>query len=193
MKERAAALGVLLLKIKPGIDRVFARALLLAVTLAAAAMGTVLAQPSSAQTATQECRGVKSGNTSFVEQCGDRLNAWSLILPEFKREIGGDLHGRFYFNCSIELMCEGEPLIVGSFVNRAEWQGSARGERAIYELANAALSVPSGPLPPMPPLACPVFDISIAGTAGRAVCFEESGEKAAWSLLLLLTIASHFC
>ena len=160
-----------------GIDRAFVRSLLLIVALAAAAMGGVSAQSSPAPSSTtQECRGIVSGRTGFVEQCGDRLNAWSLTLSEFKREIGNDLHGRFSFNCPIEIMCQNEPVIVGRFVNRAEWQDSAKDERAIYEMANA-LWYPIRPLPPLPPLACPPFDISIAGMAGRAVCFDESGIK----------------
>jgi len=87
-----------------------------------------------------------------------------------------DPHGRFWFNCPIELMCQNEPTIAGRFVNWAEWQDSTKDERAIYERANA-LSYPMRPLPPMPPPACAPFDISIAGMAGRAVCFDESGVK----------------
>jgi hypothetical protein len=99
-----------------------------------------------------------------------------LKLLEFKREAGRDLHGRFSFYCPIELMCEGEPTIVGIFVAAEKWQTSAKDERAVFEMANA-LSYPHRPLPPMPSLACPLFDVSIDGIAGRAVCFDESDVK----------------
>jgi hypothetical protein len=155
------------------IGRAFARILLLVVALAAAAVGAASAQsPPAASAPTQECRGIMEGRAGFLEQCGDRLNAWSLGLSEFKRETGSDLHGRFFFYCPIELMCDGEPTIAGRLLPAAEWQASPRDEQTIYELANR-LWEPIRPLPPMPSPACPLFDISIAGMAGRAVCFEE--------------------
>lgn len=153
-----------------------ARILSLVVVLAIVTVGGASAQSWSAASSTQECYGIRSYGAGFFEQCRDRLNSWTLTLSEFKREAGSDLHGRFVFHCPIELMCEGEPAIGGRFVNWAEWQNSAKDEQAIYERANA-LSVPTRPLPPLAPPACPLFDISIAGMAGRAVCFEEPGIK----------------
>jgi hypothetical protein len=155
----------------------FARSLLLSVALTAATLCVVSAQSLPAPSSTkQECRGITSGRAGFLEQCGDRLHAWSLTLSEFKRETVSDLHGRFFFQCAIKLMCESEPEIVGRFVDRQEWLDSAKDERAIYVIANT-LREPGGPLPPMPSSACPLFDISIAGMPGRAVCFGESGGK----------------
>lgn len=174
MRERAATLEVLSLK-PLGAGQVFVRALFLTVALAVAAIGAVSAQSPTAASTTQECHGVVGGSTSFVEQCGDRLVAWSLTLP-FKREIQGDLHGRFFFNCAVEPMCEGEPMIIGRFVNWAEWQNSAKDEQAIFERANL-LAYPIRQLPPMPPPACSLFDSPLAGMAGRAICFDESGVK----------------
>jgi hypothetical protein len=168
-------ISVVSVVLDPG--RAFARILSLVVALAAATVGGASAQSFSAASATsQECRDIQSYAAGFLEQCGDRLNAWSLTLSEFKREAGSDLHGRSVFHCPVELMCEGEPMIAGRFVNWAEWQASAKDERAIYERANA-LWVPTRPLPPVPPSACPLFDTSIAGMAGRAVCFDEAGVK----------------
>jgi hypothetical protein len=158
------------------LGRAFARILSLLVALAPAIVGGASAQSPPAASATRECRSIVGGRAGFLEQCGDRLNAWSLKLSEFKRETGNDLHGRFSFYCPIEIMCEGEPSIGGRFVSRAEWQDSAKDERIIYELANRMWE-PIRPLPAMPPPACPPFDISIAGMAGRAVCFEEPGLK----------------
>jgi hypothetical protein len=73
-------------------------------------------------------------------------------------------------------MCKDEPLIAGGFVDRAAWLASAKDERAIFE-RSTAFTYPPRPLPPMPPPACAPFDVSIAGIAGRAVCFGESGVK----------------
>jgi hypothetical protein len=151
----------------------FFAGVLLVISLTAATV-----YPASAQSppVTQECRSVMAHGAAFLEQCGDRLNAWSLKLREFKREMGSDLHGRFSFYCPIEPMCEGEPSIGGRFVNRAEWQSGAKDERAIFELEDR-LRIPLRPVPPMPNPACPVFDVSFAGTAGRAVCFGEPGSN----------------
>jgi hypothetical protein len=150
---------------------------LLAVEIAVSIVGGASAQSSPAASATaQECRGIMQRGAAFLEQCGDRLNAWSLKLSEFKREMGSDLHGRFFFYCPIELMCDGEPSIGGRLLDAAEWHDSARDAQTIYELANR-MQVPIWPLPPMPTPACPLFDISIAGMTGRAACFEEPGVK----------------
>ena len=153
----------------------FVRTLLLIGLLAAATGGDASVQsPPAASSATQECRGISQSKASFLERCGDRLNAWRLTLP-FKREIWSDLHGRIFFKCGIGPMCDGEPTIAGGFVNRAEWQAGAKDERAIFELLMDRLQVPIGPLPPMPHPACPLFDVSFAGMAGKAVCFGEPG------------------
>ena len=154
------------------LGRAFARILSLVVALAAVTVGGASAQSSI----TTECRGIMERGAAFLEQCGDRLNAWSLKLPEFKREMGSDLHGRFFFYCPIEIMCDGEPAIAGRLLLAAEWQASPRDESAIYELANR-LWEPLRPLPPIPPPGCPMFDVSLAGMAGRAVCFDEPGLK----------------
>jgi hypothetical protein len=151
--------------------RVFVWTLLLAVALAAATADDAPAQSWSAAAAPQECRRVTQDRAGFLEKCGDRINAWRLTLP-FKREILGDLHGRIFFHCGIEPMCEGEPTIGGQFVPHAEWQAGARDEHAIFELAVGS-SVQ--PLPPMPHPACPLFDVSFGGMTGRAVCFGEPG------------------
>lgn len=158
----------------------FVRPLLLIGLLAAATVGDASAQsPPAASSATQECRGISQDKASFLERCGDRLNAWRLTLP-FKREIWSDLHGRIFFSCGIEPMCDGEPTIGGGFVNRAEWQAGARNERAIFKLLmdrllTDHLQVPIEQLPPMPHPACPLFDVSFAGMAGKAICFGEPG------------------
>jgi hypothetical protein len=108
---------------KPGVTRILSPA----VILAAATAGGASAQSWSAAAApAQECRRIQSYGSGFLEQCGDRLNSFALKLLEFKREAGSDLHGRFSFYCPIELMCEGEPTIVGIFVAAEKWQTGAR-------------------------------------------------------------------
>jgi hypothetical protein len=166
----------------PGFNRAVVRALLLIVALGIA--GTAVSAQSSpaAPSTMQKCRGVSGRANGFVEQCGDKLRAWSLTLVDLKRKVENDIHGRFFFNCPIEFMCQDEPFIVGRLVDREAWQVSAKDERAIYEQANG-LKYPMSPQPPMPPPACAPFDVSVAETAGRAVCFDQAGQKG-WVLVI---------
>jgi hypothetical protein len=118
-----------------------------------------------------DCKIIRAEGASILEQCGDRLNSFSLKLSDLKRGEGRDLHGRMSFNCGIELMCEGEPTMDGFVMAPSEWQKSPKDERAILDLAVAG-NHPYRPLPPIPPPDCPLFDVSIDGIAGRAVCFK---------------------
>lgn len=156
-----------------------ARILLVVFTLAPAVIGVSSAQSLSAAPSTvQECQGFSAGGgAAFVEQCGDRLHAWRLTLPRSFNLLGhaqNDWHGRFFFNCEIEPMCKGETAIIGRFVPLVGWQQSSRNERDIYELTDR-LTYPWRPLPPMPPIACPLYDVVLAGMSGRAVCFSDPG------------------
>jgi hypothetical protein len=149
--------------------------------MSAAAPGNVLAQ-------TEACRQVRAAPAGFLEQCGNELKSFSLNLSENKlhqirRRAEADLHGRFSFPCAIEPMCEGEPLIGGVFFAPESWQKSTRDEKAIHQLlqSSSLMARRSGqePAPELPASACPVFDVSVDGVNGRAVCFNEQATKTA--------------
>ena len=70
------------------------------------------------------CQFVRALGAGFVEDCGKQLNAFRLILLEtrlgsigVRREVLGDMHGRFSFPCPIEPICGYEPFISGFFVS----------------------------------------------------------------------------
>ena len=57
----------------------------------------------------QECHVVLASGASVVQECGKQLNAFALRLLEVKlgvsgveRQVEGDLHGRFWFECPVE-------------------------------------------------------------------------------------------
>jgi hypothetical protein len=134
----------------------------------------------------QKCRVVSAYGASFLEECGEQLNSFSLSLSESKQShIERDLHGRFTFSCPIELMCANEPFIGGFFIAAESWQKGSKDERAIYQvlqrvpLMAVSWSKRGGPPPEMPATACPLFEVSVAGMAGRAVCFNDLQAKAA--------------
>jgi hypothetical protein len=127
------------------------------------------------------CNVVRAQGAGLLEECGDQLHSFFLVLSDLKREVRGDVHGRFAYACPMELMCEGEPVITGFFISPDGWQTGAKDEAAIFE---ALRSVPLGAIggqpgaaAQMPSVACPIFDVSVGGVAGRAVCFDEAAMK----------------
>jgi hypothetical protein len=130
------------------------------------------------------CRFVRALGAGFVEDCGKQLNAFRLILLEAKlgsigvrREVLGDMHGRFSFPCPIEPICGYEPFISGFFVSAEQWNKSPKDEQAIYQAVRSNPLMRGGPPPQMPPAACPVFDVAIDGMRGRGVCLGVTDVK----------------
>jgi hypothetical protein len=130
------------------------------------------------------CRFVRALGAGFVEDCGKQLNAFRLILLETKlgstgvrREVLGDMHGRFSFPCPIEPMCGNEPFISGFFVSAELWNKSPKDEQAIYQAVRSNPLMRGGPPPQMPPASCPVFEIVIDGMRGRGVCLGVTDVK----------------
>jgi hypothetical protein len=130
------------------------------------------------------CRFVRALGAGFVEDCGKQLNAFRLILLETKlgstgvrREVLGDMHGRFSFPCPIEPMCGSEPFISGFFVSAEPWNNSPKDEQAIYQAVRSNPLMRGGPPPQMPPASCPVFEIVIDGMRGRGVCLGVTDVK----------------
>jgi hypothetical protein len=128
----------------------------------------------------QACRPVTASGAGFLVECGNQLYSFNLSLSEpklglsgIKREVGFDLHGRFSFACPVEPMCANEPAVGGSYVAPAGWLSSSRDEQAIFQVLRNMLWPGVSSLP-IPSASCPVFDVSIGGMNGRAVCFDES-------------------
>jgi hypothetical protein len=146
--------------------------------------------PSNVSAQQPACRLVSGAGASFLEECGDQLNSFTLSLSEIKlglsaikRQSESDLHGRFYFSCPVEPMCENEPTIGGFFISPAGWLASSKDEQAIYHVLQGiplmaiSWSSSGGPPPSMPSPACSVFDVSIGGMTGRGVCFDDVNAK----------------
>lgn len=122
------------------------------------------------------CRIVSVNGPSYLETCGTRLLSFSLGLRDWKRTLE-HYHGAFYFVCPVEPMCEGEPTLSGFLTEPEVWRNSAQDERAIYEVLSRFPRDPVRPPGPMPEVVCPVYDISVGGLAGRAVCFHQLESK----------------
>jgi hypothetical protein len=129
------------------------------------------------------CRVVRVEGTSWLEECGKQLNSYSLSLSEtklglsdIKREGWWDMHGRFSFSCPVEPICGNEPIIGGTFIDSESWNNSSKDEGAIFQVLRPlmAMSLRGGAPSEVPTSACPLFDVSIDGMAGRAVCFDEA-------------------
>jgi hypothetical protein len=129
------------------------------------------------------CNVVRVQDAGLLEDCGNQLRSFFLILSDLKREVSGDFHGHFAYRCSVELMCDGESTITGFYISPDGWQASAKDEAAIFQalqstpIGATGQGRPGGPEPQMPSVACPIFDVSVGGLAGRAVCFDEAAMK----------------
>jgi hypothetical protein len=125
------------------------------------------------------CNPVSASGAGFVVECGKQLYSYNLGLTEsklspsgIKREVGLDLHGRFAFSCPVVPMCANEPTVGGFFITPAEWLSSSKDAQAIFQVLRKR-PWPGGNPPPIPSASCPVFDVSIGGLNGRAVCLSE--------------------
>ena len=151
----------------------------IAVLISVAAFSKALAQD-------PDCRLVMASGAGFVVECGKQLYSYNLSLSQSsgtRREVRRDIHGRFTFLCpadpkcrtllcEVESNCENEPTVGGSFVAPAEWLSSSKDEQAILQVFRN-MPWPGGDRPPTPSASCPVFDVSVGGLNGRAVCFSE--------------------
>jgi hypothetical protein len=143
------------------------------------------------------CRFVRAQEASFVEDCGKQLHAFRLTLLEAKlgssgvrREILGDMHGRFSFPCPMEPICGYEPFISGFFVSAEQWNKSLKDEQAIYQAVRSNPLMRGGPQPQMPPAACPLFDVVIDGMRGRGVCLGATGVKGG-NIVIVIAADDH--
>jgi hypothetical protein len=146
--------------------------------LAAVALFLWIVVPAEANAQDQRrCDKIESYAASFIERCGDRLRSFTLSLKDVRRTTGSDLHGRFYFECSIELLCVSEPEISGWFIDAKSWASSSQDQEAVLDVLRqasvmgAAWGQPGGRGPKLPESLCQVFDVQIAGLSGRVVCY----------------------
>jgi hypothetical protein len=158
------------------------------VKFAAAVVACLISAFALSDASAQEptCRFVRAVGAGFVEDCGKQLNAFRLILLEAKlgssgvrRDVLGDMHGRFSFPCPVEPICgyQHEPFISGFFVSAEQWNSSPKDEQAIYQAVRSNPLMRGGPPPQMPPAACSVFDVVIDGMRGRGVCLGVTDVK----------------
>jgi hypothetical protein len=119
----------------------------------------------------ESCSRVRYQNAGFVERCGSELHSFILSLSDIRRLVKPGAHGGFYFACPLDAMCTRQPAIFGFFITPAEWQNGPKNDRALFELLRR---IPHSHLPPtVPPVACPMFDVTLDGMAGRGSCFDQ--------------------
>jgi hypothetical protein len=155
----------------------------LAVLMAALAAAAITGTHAPAQD-TSKCRLVKVGGAGFVQQCGDRLHAFGLSMPDIRRTApqGNDPQGWFTFGCPFEPLCADEPEIRGAFFDAVDWQKSAKDAQAVWDVVERRSSLHIRGEPANSP--CEAFDVSIAGLAGRAVCYQ-SGQPVRSAILVV--------
>jgi hypothetical protein len=142
----------------------------------------MLAIPRAVSQDRQSCWIVRTSAASFLRRCTDRIYSFSLVLDEIRRMPGGDDQGRFGFACPLELMCAGEPDIIGWFIDPAIWQQSEQDENAVFDVLQSAGPGlhERGPVPPRPQPACPVFEAQVSDMRGRGVCYDFPETQSSW-------------
>jgi hypothetical protein len=123
---------------------------------------------------------VGSAGAGFVVECGNKLYSFNLSLRESKltasgtgREVEHGYHGGFSFSCPVVPICPDEPTAGGFFITPSGWLSGARNEQAIFQILEEwGRMRPGGSRPSAPSASCPLFDVSIGGMNGKAVCID---------------------
>jgi hypothetical protein len=140
----------------------------------AAAFGlamTLLAGASPTRGEEDACRPIRMVGTAVLKQCGNQLRSMTLVLRDIKRTPGADMHGRFFYACPIQHMCQDEPQLWGFFIDQGAWLKGGRGEAEMRELLRHAPGVGAVPDDFANP-ACAISTVEVAGMEGRAICYE---------------------
>lgn len=160
----------------PGNRHVRGLLVALALVLAGAVGGGAPAQTP------QGCFVLRLHPGGILEQCGDRLRSLMLEFNDISRQPIIDASGAFGFVCPVEEMCVDAPAVTGWLIDPRRWTRSNRDEEAIFSIfrqpPRAGGFAPGGLLTPAQPTsACKVFDIEIAGLAGRGACYQSDDPK----------------
>jgi hypothetical protein len=128
------------------------------------------------------CQFVGVRDAGLLLMCGDRLNGFVLTLEDVRRQVVTEAPGRFAFRCVLAPMCAEEPNVGGFFFDPATWRDSAKDDGAMLDILQQHGLVPAaapGAQPgARPPVACAVFDVTIADLPGRGVCFDVADGSA---------------
>jgi hypothetical protein len=128
------------------------------------------------------CKVIGVLGASLLEQCGDQLHSFGLDLSDPRREVSNDQEGRFTFDCPVSLMCTGSPSITGFFVDADAWKKSTKDAKAVGQIMQSSpitAENPGASTPKPMSAACEPFDVTISGTSGKGVCFNDAQTKTA--------------
>jgi hypothetical protein len=149
---------------------------LVSATLCTPALGT----PALAEE--PACKLIGVLGSSLLQQCGDQLHSFGLDLSDMRREVSNDQEGRFSFDCPVSLMCTGSPSIGGFFIDADKWKKGAKDAQAIGQILQSPpmTAEAAGAVTPKPmQAACEPFDVTISGTTGKGVCFNDAAKNTA--------------
>jgi hypothetical protein len=156
---------------------------------------------SCAKAADENCKVVRSEGTRILHECGGQIRSFSFEMSDFRWQWRQKPYAASYLAC-LELQqpagkrgvfeslggdveklaswCPEEPAIRLFFLSPTELHGGPKSARDFYEIL---VSHPVGDalnlnaVPPMPPVACPLFDVSVGDMPGRGVCFDLAEGK----------------
>jgi hypothetical protein len=128
------------------------------------------------------CQFVGVKDAGLLLLCGHRLNGFILVLEDVRRQPFNDLPGRFAFRCVLAPMCADEPNIGGFFIDPRIWSSSQKDDAAMLDILErhglVPAAAPGAEAGKRPPVACAVFDVTIADLPGRGTCFDVADGSA---------------
>jgi hypothetical protein len=128
------------------------------------------------------CQFVGVRDAGLLLLCGHRLNGYILVLEDVRRQPFNDMPGRFAFRCVLAPMCAEEPNIGGFFIDPRTWSDSPKDDRTMLDILErhglVPAAAPGATAGARPPVACAVFDVTVAELPGKATCFDVADGSA---------------
>jgi hypothetical protein len=146
------------------------------------ATGPVAPVDAQAEEGPPLCQFVGVKDAGLLLLCGHRLNGFILVLEDVRRQPFNDMPGRFAFRCVLAPMCDDEPNVGGFFIDPRIWSSSQKDDAAMLDILErhglVPAAAPGAEAGKRPPVACAVFEVTIADLPGKGTCFDVADGSA---------------
>jgi hypothetical protein len=151
-----------------------------------AALGVVLflsalTSAQAAAAAKPACRIMRMEGAALLQKCDDQLQSFALSMKGTERTAVREHTNKFRFSCRPGF-CDGEPEIIGWFIDPDAWTQSKQDEASVFAIVAAQAGWKllgseehfRGIFKP----SCELSPVTLAGLPGRMICYEVKSEAA---------------
>jgi hypothetical protein len=151
-----------------------------------AALGVVLlvsglTSAHAAPTVKPACRIMRMDGAALLQKCGDQLHSFALSMKGTERTAVREHTNKFRFSCRPGF-CEGEPEIIGWFIDPDAWTQSKQDEPSIFAVLAAQAGWKllgseehfRGIFKP----SCELSQVTLAELPGQMICYEIKSDAA---------------